>query len=167
MALHRAGQAGAEEGVHQGVHRVHAVEGEHRVEQGGYPARLVENLAGQAEGAGNGEVAGRITLQLVRADEQEDEGKGPQAVHRAGDDQAVAAVVARTGEHAHGPAGDWTEHPLHQVDRGAAGVLHEHHAGQADLFDGLPVEFAHLRGAGQLHEHCTSGRERFAAATPL
>src|SRR5262249_21351305 len=63
-------------------------------------------------------------------------------VEMAGDDEAVAAVVA-------GAAADRDRLPLGveahlQLGSAAAGVLHEHDAGNAELPGGAGVQFAHL-----------------------
>ena len=59
----------------------------------------------------------------------------------AGDDEAVAGVVAFAAEDDDRAV---DAEPLEHVDAAAAGVFHQHQAGDAVLFDRAAIEFAAL-----------------------
>jgi hypothetical protein len=77
----------------------------------------------------------------------------------AGDDEAVAGVVAFAAENRDGPI---DAEPLQDIDAAAAGVFHEHKAGDAVIVGCSAVEFAALV-AGKLRSCHTSRVFSFAA----
>jgi hypothetical protein len=70
---------------------------------------------------------------------------------QAGNHQAVAAVIALTGDDQHAFLGSAREALDDRLRHRRAGALHEGQTRHAVLFDGQPIHFAHLRGGDNDH----------------
>jgi hypothetical protein len=89
----------------------------------------------------NCEVYGRVTAELVRRAEQQHAAVVSADCQVAGDDQAVARVVAFAAKDRYRTT---DSEPFQHVDAAAAGVLHEHYAGDAEFGRHTAVQFATL-----------------------
>ena len=99
------------------------------------------------------QVMQRVVLDPPELGAQEQPHRRAAVVQVAGDDEAVAAVVAGTGDDQDLAAvqihrAPVVELPQH-LDDTAAGALHQHAAGNADLGDRLCIQRAHLLGRDQ------------------
>ena len=110
----------------------------------------------EAEAADYFEVDEGVAGDLVEGGEDEGVGEDAGVVEMTGEDVAVAAVVATTGEDDDG-TGRVTQHLQGEGSGASAGILHEDDAGKAEVFDGTTVDFANgvrregARGVGIVH----------------
>ena len=111
---------------------------------------------GDAEPAEDVEVGARVASHV--GDRADDEHRGVDAAleQRARDDEAVAAVVAAAAQHRHAAVETRLVRGLDRRHHLAAGVLHQDERGDADLFDGVAVGVAHLRGIQNSHDYSRS-----------
>jgi hypothetical protein len=116
------------------------------------PGLLVVDLDdGESEVPEHLEVGARVAADAAERPDDEDRGVDAALQQRAGDDEAVAAVVARAAQHGHGALGQVVEDGLHRGHHLASRVLHQHDAGDPDLLDGATVGVAHLRAGQDSH----------------
>ena len=138
----RGAQARAEDGVHDQVGLLDALQGRRPPRGVGEPrvTRPPDALAGE-------EVDERVALDSLPGPEEK--GLGPRA-EPARDDEAVAPVVAAAAQHDHaaGPREALVHEPRHRRAR----VLHQDRPGQPDLVDRVAVGPPHLVG-GQDGDH--------------
>ena len=117
------------------------------------PALLVVHFHhADAEAAQDVEVDARVALDLRHRGEQEHRDVHAALRQRAGDHEAVAAVVALAAQHRHAAGEPVLVGGLDGRHHLAAGVLHQHERGEADVFDRLAIGLAHLRGVQDPHQ---------------
>ena len=122
--LEQPGQAAAEPGAEQRVDD-HVALGDFGEVQ--LPLLRVGDLDHRhADAAEHFEVDAGVVLHFRDAAEQEDHRLDAALRQRAGDHEAVAAVVAAAAEHGDAAGGERVERGLHRRDGLAARVLHEH-----------------------------------------
>ena len=80
MAADLPFQTRAEEGIDQGMHRMHPVQSQDRVNQGRCFLGVVNDQVWQAEPFEDGIVERGISPKLFRVEQGEDKGEGPEAV---------------------------------------------------------------------------------------
>ena len=78
-------------------------------------------------------------------------GVDPPLDQRPCDDESVAAVVPAAAQHRDAAIQTRFERRLDRRHHLAAGVLHQNERGNSDLFDGVAVGVAHLRGIQDSH----------------
>ena len=106
---------------------------------------------GHAEASENLEIDSGIAAHVGDAAHQEDRHADAALHQRAGDDKAVAAVVAVAAEHRHLALEQLAVHGFHGGDDLTAGVFHQDERRDADLVDRPPIGLAHLCGVQDAH----------------
>jgi hypothetical protein len=96
------------------------------------------------------EIRRRIAAELIGGAKQQDTAVVAADFKVAGDDESIAGVVAFAAEDDDGAVD--TE-ALEHIDTAAAGIFHEHEAGDAALFDRTAIELAGLLACenGRVH----------------
>ena len=117
-----------------------------------FPGLLVVDLDdGDAEAAQDVEVGAGVAPNVRHGADDEDSTFHAALQQCARDDEAVAAVVAAAAEHGDPALEAFVEGGLDRRDDLAAGILHQDEGRDADLFDGVAIGLAHLRGVEDSH----------------
>src|SRR4051794_13086838 len=106
----------------------------------------------QADAAEHFQVGTRVSLDLGDAAQQEDQHVHAALDQGAGDDEAVAAVVAAAAEHADAALRQVLERRFHRGDRLAPGILHQHDRRNADFLDRPAIGVPHLSCVQHPHQ---------------
>ncbi len=117
---------------------------------------------GDAEPAEDLEIRARVAAHVGDASHEEHRHVDAALQERAGDDEAVAAVVAAAAQDGDLPLEEIAVHGFHRRHDLASGVLHEDERRDADLIDRPAIGLAHLRGVQYSH-----GGGRYAYSSRL
>ena len=112
---------------------------------------------GLADAAENFEIDPRVAFDFGETADDEHRHVEAALLQRARHDEAVAAVVALAADDGDAAIG---EIGIEGFDRGhhlAAGVLHQHQRGDADVLDRAAIGFAHLLGVQDPHAYASIG----------
>ncbi len=153
MAAHRGTEPGAEEGVDHQTGRAEFVQGRQQSVLIGHECHLA------AHPRQNIEIDGSIADDRRRFGEYQGLHLPSPVEQMPGNDIAVAAVVPLPRQNQHGSGKEFGIAPGQPLGRPPPGIFHEDHTGDAEIFDGLTVEFTHPRGGQQFH-----GRSRITVA---
>ena len=117
-----------------------------------FPGLAVGNLDdGQAEPSENLEVDAGVAADLGHQTDQEDRSLDATLDQRSRHHEAIAAVVAADAQDGYAAFGEVVVHRFHGGYDLTAGIFHEHERRNADLFNRLPIGFAHLCGIQDAH----------------
>ena len=111
----------------------------------------------ESEAAEDFEVRTRIAAHVGDAAHEKHRHVDTPLEQRAGDHEAVAAVVAASAEHGHLELEQIAVHRLHRGDHLTAGVFHQNQWRDADFLDRAAIGFAHLCGVEYAHRGYSQG----------
>ena len=97
------------------------------------------------------EVDARVALDLGEPADHEHRHVKAALLQRAGDDEAVAAVIALAADDGDAAFGEIGIQRFDRRDHLAAGVLHQHQRCDADVLDRATIGFPHLVGVEDPH----------------
>ena len=113
---------------------------------------------GDAETAQDVEVGAGVAANVRHGADDEDGALDATLQERARHDEAVAPVVAAAAEHGDAALEALLIARLDRRDDLASGILHQDERRDADLFNGVAIGLAHLRGVEDSHglRKCTT-----------
>ena len=97
------------------------------------------------------EIAARVTADLDGPADQEDRHIVLARREDAGDDKSVASVVAPPAQNRGVLERQRPEALRQMLGHGPAGILHQHHRGNADILDRQAIGLLHLGGTQHAH----------------